>query len=143
MTTAEAYLKYAKRVAFNMWKDPEAESIAGAAAWYAMRTYNPEYGVPTKRWVAKCVKRYIWDFWRRRVKRREEFHTELWWEHVIERTTEQTEHLNPADMKLLHEYYIEGWCLDVVARRYGITKYAAKQRINAAVARLQEVVCRS
>ncbi len=139
LQTAEEYLNYAKRVAFKMWKDPEAESIAGFAALRAMRSFDPSKEVPTRRWVARFVKQRIWQHWRKRAQRREELHTELWWEHVAETPPIEDLGFDPIDMKFLYEYFIEKWCLDVIARRYGVTVYSVKLRIAASVARLKEV----
>lgn len=139
--TPKECLEYAIRVARMMGKgkDPELESLAGMCALRAIRSFDPKHNVPEKRWIARIVRVRIWDYWRKMAKLREENFSEVWWEKSVYIFPEKLyDELGPVDFKLLYEYYVEKWCLDVVARRADITEYEAKKRIRAAVARLKE-----
>lgn len=143
MTTEELLmpilLKYAKRVAFKMSQDPEMASIAGSAALRAARSYNGQ--VPIQRWVALCVKRQVWDYWRRNAKRREEQKELGWWTEEICTYDEAkpTAELPQPELQLLTEYYIDKWPLDVLARRHDTTIYGVRKLLKAAEAKLLEI----
>lgn len=136
----EKLLAFAKRVAYNMSSDPEMGSIAGIALHRAVSTYDDTRGVPLKRWIARQVKIGVWNYWRRVRDRHEEHQSEVWWGGVFVMDTPEIQELPiPAfDWKLLCEYYIEKWPLDVVARRYDTTVYGARKLLRQAEARLVE-----
>jgi DNA-directed RNA polymerase specialized sigma24 family protein len=154
----EQALKYAKRVAFRMSKDPEVESLAGVAAWRAVRTYNPLLNVPMERWVARCVKTEVWCYWRKLRCRPITLKDDTWWESVhcvigaedappnprlgAKRVKPEAEELPipREDHQLLCEYYLDKWPLDVLARRHEVTIPRVKKLLRAAVARLKEAV---
>lgn len=127
-------LIYALRVAKALTRDPEGESLAGLAAWYAYRTFDPTKNVPWRRWVAICVKGHLRDYWK--YKR-----TESWVETttIAPMDSEPIDELLQTDWQLLVESFIDKWPMDVIARRRGITIYQVKYMIRAAVARLERI----
>lgn len=138
MTDEEA-LKYGIRVARSMWKDPEAESLAGEVVLNALRAYDGR--IPPERWVAICVRNAVWDAWRKL----RDGHTELkegtWWEgvFVLPDDLDTSELQMPqADWQLLCEHLEEKVPLDVLARRRGISLYAVRQQVADAVEKFMD-----
>lgn len=114
-------------------------SIAGKALWWAIRTFDESKNVPLKRWIARCVKQGVWSYWRQIRVRPDRLATDTGLEDVPE-NREHPEDLpiSREDFKLLIEYYVEKWPLDVVARRYGVGLHTARKMLKAAVSRLRE-----
>ena len=130
--TIDETLAYAKRVAFSMYKDPEAESLAGQAAWRAFRTFDDSKKVPYKRWIARCVREDIWGYWRKLKVRPMERLGEAEVE-VPESPHDDSELLvSTLDFQLLYEKYIEKWPMDVIAKRHGLSVHYAKQFVSIA-----------
>ena len=130
----EELLKFAKKIALRMSKDPEVESIAGNALLRALRTYDGRvhlYG-----WISVCVKMEVRDFWRRH--NRIKFMPETWWENVYEVEEPATIDMDPYYWQILCEKYLEKWPLDVVARRHGKTVYRIRKDLEAAITAFQE-----
>jgi DNA-directed RNA polymerase specialized sigma24 family protein len=140
----EIAMKYAKRVAYKMSRDPEAESYAHSATIRAIDTYRPATNVPFKRWLARCVKIAIWNWWRSIQRRHEDVvGGGIWDVNVIDNIETQSADLPipREDWEFLHSYYIDRWPLDVMARRYGrVSVYAIKQRIRDTVARFADAM---
>ena len=137
-------LKYAKRVAFNMWKDPEAESIAGISAWTAHRTFDPARGVPIERWVALVTKRDIWSFWRKMRLRKASTCSFQFAEDEVDITPPsydtETVDIPQAEWMLLVDNHINGIPIDVLARRWGCTTFQMKKFLRAAEQRFKDAV---
>lgn len=135
--TAEA-LDYAKRVAFKMSKDPEVESVANFATLSALRSFNEEKGLSLKQWIAVCVKRGVWELWRKESKHKQVQKTEVWWERVVEVAPIESEPCAPpVDWLYLVEYYIDKVPLDVMAKQHKTTVYQVRQILNSALQRLR------
>jgi DNA-directed RNA polymerase specialized sigma24 family protein len=133
-------LKFARAVAYNMWNDPEAGSIAGIALWRAMMSYDASKNVPLKRWIARRIKTTIWYRWRQKANRKEELHSEFWWEQVYEAPEESDLDIEAVDYRILVERYIHKWPWDVVAKRYNCNIKAAKELVAGAEHRLRNAV---
>jgi DNA-directed RNA polymerase specialized sigma24 family protein len=139
------YVAYATRVAKSLWKDPEAESIANAAAWRAYTTYREpatRYGNYTEEgWIALIVRQSIHQEWRRlgRQKRSNE-HTDGWWLEVVSTTDDEVSEpvVSPEDWQLLCERFIDGWPVDVIARRHNEGVTHIRRRIAASLQRFTE-----
>lgn len=119
-----------------MGRDPELESIANISGWKACETWNGN--MPLERWIAACTKRNIWCYWRERARKREE-QADLGWflESIAARPTpDDVAELDQPQLQLLCEYHLEGWCLDVVAKRKGMSKKQAREAIHDAEVRL-------
>jgi hypothetical protein len=131
-------LPYAVRVARAMWKDPEAESIAGFATLKGVRSFDPTRNVPIERWIARRVRLSIWYHWRERAKRGPELHDTVWFEEVYELATidEHEPDIDLSDWKMLYEHHVEGCCTDVLADRYGVPVKWMRQMLVWAEARL-------
>lgn len=128
-------LAYAKRVAFNMSGDPEMESIAGSAAWRAVRTYRVEKG-PLKRWIARCVKTQVWCYWRAMKLRRTDQVEPEELEEAIAPAAEEPLGICYFDYKMLYEHYIDRLPLDVMARKYDTNKRGVRRMLDTAIERL-------
>jgi DNA-directed RNA polymerase specialized sigma24 family protein len=144
----EQAVNYGKRIAYRMSRDPDAQASALTAAWRAFETFDPDNGVPLNRYIAVCVKRSIYDMWRRKAKKREQQKSETWWAEVFRvgvtnkspydtddfdarpkgRLTDSPETetdsrtqlaVTPSDWQTLVEYYLHNWPYDVIARRRG------------------------
>ena len=136
---AEMY-EFAKRVAFKMTGDPEAQSIAGTATLHAIETFDPSYNVPLKRWVARCVKLDIWGYWRKVVARKEEQRSDHWWAHLVEELPpDLTLEISDADRDLLFRKYVLKWPNDVIGNRMDPpqTAWTVRKALKAAIARLE------
>jgi hypothetical protein len=130
MTLAEA-TDYARRVAWNMWRDPEGQSIANYTAWYAYRSYKGN--VPLPRWIANCTKKNIWSFWRKLKIRKAELKEGMWFCDTVASTDEAEPELVPYDtFLLLYVKHVEKWCTDVIARRYGWTMRETREKLAQA-----------
>jgi DNA-directed RNA polymerase specialized sigma24 family protein len=128
----EETLAYAKRVAFRMSRDPEAESLAGVAAWSAHREFDGTRNVPYKRWIAVCVRMAVYHHWRKRARRPEETRQDLFWEDVYSLDEIDLDSTWTEDFQLLTESFVDRWPLDVIARRHGMTVYAVRKRLAEA-----------
>jgi hypothetical protein len=132
---------YAMRIASKMSRDPEALSVANENAERALRTFDETKGVPVQRWVAFVVRQSIWDMWRRKARHPEELCEEEFWFDVS--TPRDNGHecpllgLDPVVWTILCEHYVEKWCIDVVAKRHGMTVYAARKLMKQAVEYLE------
>lgn len=132
MEELDAMVVYARRVAMRMSNDPEAESRSATTAWRACMAYDPTMNVPLKRWVAVCVRRMVWDMWRRKAKKREENKPEVWWEKVYSRTEEPSsefQQTNAIDWLLLTERHFDRLPIDVMARKHRVTVAAMRVRL--------------
>lgn len=137
--SAEEALRYAKRVALNMCRDPEMESIAGSSAWRAILAFDGSR--PFKSFLRVVVRKDVWCYWRREAKRREELKSAVWWENEGPAVYQQTTlDISDPAWRLLVCYYMERWPLDVVAKRMSCTKKEAKGYIAQAVEELKEAV---
>src|SRR4051812_4111950 len=137
MDLAEAIV-YARKVAFRMSRDPEMESIAGRAAWRAVRTYNGKLRDP-KRWVARLVRQGVWNYWRYKARIREEQHDlALELAPAVERDTPLD--IPQHDFQLLWERYVDKWPLDVIASRHGVPRLWMKRMLALAMERLQDAL---
>lgn len=133
-------LEFAKRVALNIWQDPEAESVAGEALLNAMRTFDETKG-NYRQWIARHVKLGVWDFMRRFQARHSETRAEGWWEYLYNDETDYTDIPLPiprADWELLVEYYLEKVPLDVVAKVRDVSVYRVRKMMEAATEKLLE-----
>jgi DNA-directed RNA polymerase specialized sigma24 family protein len=141
-TLATEMLPFATRVALRTWHDPEAESLAGAALLHALRTYDGR--IPLRRWVARCVKLWIWHYWRKMKVR------EPWSRTAEEGAFEYAacEHefyvdegpLSDEEWQILCERYVDAWAEDVIARRRDMTVYRVRKVIAEATRKLEEFV---
>ena len=132
-------LKYALRVAYKMSGDPEMGSIAGEAAWIAWSFYDPTKGVPEERWIARTVRLAVWDYWRRKAKRKEE-QAELWLQMNASTNDEpESDPLPITDWErlLLWERYVDGLSFAIIAKRRGINVKIVTQCIDNTVQRLK------
>lgn len=137
----ETLLKFASRIAFRMTPDPEAQSLAASACWRAVESYDETTGVPLRRYVAVCVKRAIWDRWRSEKKRREEQKDEAWWSAVVELPPHSHDLVcAEADWQVLVDRFVRHVPLDVIGRRFGESRNAARRRVAAALSRFLEKV---
>ena len=120
-----------------MWKDPEAESLAGLSLWHAWRTYDGSRGVPLRRWIALCVKQHIWQEWRRvRVRFEQEPEGGI---EVAEESPQDAGEYSFA-FRLLVEYYLQKWPLDSIARKYQVNVATAKRLIAEAEAEFRRAM---
>ena len=134
-------IAYATRVAYSMSKDPEVESIANAAVLRAIRTFSFEGGSSLKRWVARITRQAVWAYWRKLKQRREVSMSGEWWEDVYDKTPEHVElPLEGEELRIVVEKHIEKWCIDVIARRHGLTVYRVKQVLREAEAKLEAML---
>lgn len=141
------YISYATRVAYSLWKDPEAESIANEAAWRAYTSYRDpaeHTGNYTEEgWIALLTKQAVWGEWRKQaaLKRNNE-PTDGWWEDVIATTDEPVSEdaASREDWQLLCEYYVDRWPLDVVAREHKTSQTHIKRKLAAALQRFLDGV---
>jgi len=145
-------LNYAKRVARHITKDVDSDSLAGAGAWQAFKTYNPELNVPWQRWVAKCTEQAVFMHFRSSRRRRE--NEVLFTDLAQFLDDEDGEDFDPpdlllvpdeldvtqADWQLLVENFLLGWPYDVIARRNNMSISAVRRTINAAISRLETAV---
>src|SRR5215218_2568751 len=100
----KAVVHYATKIARNMSNDPEMDSIANFATLHIIRTYDPSKGVPIQRWIARCVRQHVWQYWRKE-RRRKEIHKEpIWWNTKIIATKE----VDYSEFPFLHKIYVEG-----------------------------------
>jgi len=140
-------LKYAKRVAFNMSKDPEVESIAGMSAWTAHRTFDPERGVPIERWVALITKRDIWGYWRSMKIRKAVTCSFQFDEDEVDITPASYDttsvDIPQEEWMILVDNHLNGIPLDVLARRWGCSTGDMKKFIRAAEQRFKDAIERS
>lgn len=132
----EAALRFSQRVAGRMTQDEDALSAAAAAAMRALNSWKPT-GAPLKKWVASCVKRTVWDWMKRRARRKEEQKADTWWAEVHETSPMEAGEWS-GEWQILVEYYIDGWPLDVVARRHCCSTYSMRKQLKAAAARLKQ-----
>lgn len=141
----EEYVAYAQRVARSMWRDPEAESIANEAAWRAYETYKDPVvrtgNYTEEGWIALLVRQSIWSEWRKQaaIKRNNE-PTDGWWEDVISCSDDEHDDpvVNQEDWQLLCERYVDGWPVDVIARRHEDTVTHVRRRLAASLRRFTE-----
>jgi len=132
--TLEEGMRFAKRVAFRMWKDPEAESAAGFGLWRAWRTFDASRNVPLRRWIAFCVRQRVWQEWRKlKVHQQKD---DVWWESVAEAPPHEAGTFS-FDFRVLVEKHLLRWPWDVVARKYGWTLREAKARVAEAERRFR------
>jgi hypothetical protein len=134
--TLEDAAQYARRIAYRMWRDPEGQSIANYSAWYAYRSYNG--GIPLERWIAACVKRNIWHYWRKLKIRKAELKENAWMAEEVRMIETDEPDLVPYDVfELLYRKHVERWCVDVIARRYGWTMRETRTKLEEAAQLLQ------
>lgn len=131
----ERAIKYARRIAYKMSKDPEMDSVAAVAAWKATTSYDGR--IPFEAWVATCTKRDVWYYWRKEAR-----HKMDQLEYDVPSTHEEGEELDISreDWRLLVEYYVEKLPLDVLARKYSTSKLRVRRMIQGAVDRLKETL---
>lgn len=138
---AKQAAEYAMRIARNMSRDPEALSVANENAARALTTYDDTKGVPIERWISLVVRQSIWDMWRRKARRPEELCEEEFWLDVSlprDRDFEAPQlGLDPVVWTMLCEHYVDRWCIDVVAKRHGMTVYATRKLLRQAVEYLE------
>lgn len=141
------YVRYATAVALKMSRDSEMESIANLAAWRAYESYrepDAKTGNHTEEgWIAHVVKQHVWGYWREQhlTKKRNNLPTDGWWEVVVaveDDPITEDEVCSQDDWQLLCERYIEGWPLDVVARRHNVSTCYVKKLIAAALQRFTD-----
>lgn len=139
------------------WRE-EREAIACVAVWQAARTYRPEVGVSREAFALLCAKRAIFREWRRvqewaryemEIPMDEETGEEM--EYPDERALEEMElsvvcgeirealnRLSAAERQLIEWHYgDEALSVREIARRLGVSKSVAHQRLQQAIARLR------
>jgi RNA polymerase sigma factor (sigma-70 family) len=139
------------------WRE-EREAIACVAVWQAARNYRPEVGVSREAFAVLCAKRAIFREWRR-VWEWERYETEI---PIDEETGEEMEipdesaleqmelsvvygevrqaleRLSEAERRLIDWHYgEEALSVREIAKRLGVSKSVAHQRLQQAVARLR------
>lgn len=147
---------YATRVARNMTRDPEGDSLANLAAWRAMTSFKPEKKVPLKRWIAICVRTHIHYYWRSRARHPEQQFSQVSeeaWEsmHIYTSTgsseleakltaPEEPEELPMTryDWQLLYENFVDRIPLDSIAKKRGISLKAARALVQSAIELLEQ-----
>jgi DNA-directed RNA polymerase specialized sigma24 family protein len=135
MDAIKELLEHGCRVARRMSNDPEMESEANEAVFRAVRSYSPEYGMLPKAYVTMCVKRNVWDVWRKRAKEKAKLKSSEWWLHVEAEVLPDTELPIPQERwRMLVEHYIDKYTIGCMAHKRGISKSAMVKRIKAAVA---------
>lgn len=142
MPALKEALAYATRVANRMWNDPEAEAVASWAAWKAHSTYDGR--IRWKNWVAHVVKMDVWAQWRnqRYRKAKERTACEEWWVGIgVETQPEAELPISREAWQMLVEHHVDGWALDVIAKRHGMPKSYVKQRMQAAAELLDRKLC--
>lgn len=139
MTLPEA-IKMAQSWARTMSTDPEIDSIAGEAAWRALYTFDAKKNVTIKWWVIQLTKQAIIRYWRqiKRLREREKFMDELWWETQLQSSDTETPIAND-DWQLLVESFILKHPIDVIARDHNLSLHEARTRRKAAISRLEAV----
>ena len=139
------------------WRE-EREAIAYVAVWQAARAYRPELGVSREAFALLCAKRAIFREWRRvqewaryemEIPIDEETGEEM--EYPDERALEEMElsvvcgeirealnRLSAAERQLIEWHYgDEALSVREIARRLGVSKSVAHQRLQQAIARLR------
>lgn len=120
-------LKLAYQVARRYTKkwDPEYQSLAHWGAFRALRTYEPERGVPLEAWVVFMVKRAIQGFWRRN--NRYKTQSNYFWAELPEQTQEADagawdllDKLSEFDRAVAIDYWIEGMTVRNIAHKYDV-----------------------
>lgn len=120
-----------------MMKSGDREHVASVAAQRALRYYDGS--IPWRKYVAYITRVEVHFYWRKLKRRAETTMKDEWWsEEVYVLDDSPTLDISPEDNKLLHEYHVEKWCLDVVARRYGVSVYRARIMLREAEARAYE-----
>ena len=140
ISSIEEAVRFAKRIARKMSKDPEVDSLAGEAAWKALYTYDQSRGVKLSWWIAQLTKQSVQYYWRKMaaLREREKLMDELWWKEVASQAPSAPEMpIASTDWQLLVESYILRWPLDVIARERGVSITEATAMRKAAVARLE------
>lgn len=126
-----------------MWRDPEAEAVASTAAWRAHKSYDGR--IPWKSWVARNVKLDIWYTWRNQKykKSMEKLAAEEWWLGVeVEHVPSEHEAISDEAWQMLVEHYVDGWPLDVIAKKHSM-KYACVQLMMKFASELLDTASRS
>ena len=109
-----------------MSKDPEMDSIANFATLHIIRTYDPSKGVPIQRWIARCVRQHVWQYWRKERRRKEVHKEPIWWTTKIIATQE----VDYSEFPLLHKIYVEGMTQEEVAIEMCVSVYEVRKRIK-------------
>lgn len=138
-------LELALRVSKHMTKDPEAESLAGLAAWKAHRTFDETKNVPWEAWVFLITKQHVISYWRKKSRQEIAFSdldTETFFFSDTVSQTEDSEDLDipHQDWRLLMESRVLLWPHPVLERRYKVSNRGLKKMLRAAEARLMAAV---
>lgn len=130
----EELFAYARRIAFKIWKDADAEDAALAATMRCILTFDPSRNVPIKRWLARLVKQAIIHRWRRLRRMHLEPVSEWFMETVVEVPPLDCEE-STEDYVLLYENFVDKWPIDVIARRRGWSIPRTRRMLAAAKSR--------
>lgn len=136
-------LAYAQRVVRAMSRNPDAEECVGEVTWAALRSYDAERGLTLKQWVCCCIKRAVWDYWRKEARRKLHFASncsDVWWERAVKHEVHSEEIAPPLDWMYLVEHYIDRVPLDVMAKTRNTTVYQVRLVLERALERLSKRV---
>lgn len=116
-------------------------TLPSRVAARAVKTYDEAKGKTFKGWVRHITKRAVWYEWRRRgrhpVQQLSEFQAE---QLAAPELASEELPVSRTDWKLLCEYYLEKWPMDVVAREYGCSRLEAHRKVRAALSRLRSAM---
>ena len=131
----------------------DSESEAGLALVRAIRTYDPETGVPLAGYLESQVKFGLLNLWRKEMKRRQmEYHgdkaleyvaapnnpqAELIYKETIDRMLAALQELPQRQLLVLIHIFIYGRKLAYIAQVLGITAQAVYQLKKRALSRLK------
>lgn len=134
-TVATEMLPIAVRAARRLWRDPEAESVAGEACIKAIRSFDGRGTLEGH--VRYCVRVHIYHTWRKvRVRSAVEYTEHL--EHVAAVDPPYSESaLTAEEWCILCEKFELRWPFDVVAKRHGVSTRYMKRLIPTLIAKLE------
>lgn len=134
------HLRFAIRVAQSMSRDPEVESLAGEACWRATESFDPALGVPIRRYIALCVKRAVWCYWRQVKLRLRDTQNDAAYAAEAPQFHDEPLRIPHEDWRLLYEHHVEKLPLYILARQRRLTVYAVKRALDAAEGRFFDAI---
>ncbi len=137
-------LRLAKNVAISMTRDPEAESLAGLAAWKAQQTFDASKNVPWEAWVIRLTRQHVQYYCRQKKSRIEKTFSDMnttedadFAETVIQPPLDEDRpNIPDADWQLLVENLVEKCPVSVLVRRYRMSDRKVRAKLEAAKYRL-------
>jgi len=133
-------VELAKRMARRLCRDEDdITTVSSEAAMHWKRLYDPSRGTE-EGFLARIVRFDVKYMYRKRMTRREEFHTDLWWTRVVKTSKAEPIDLGISnqDFALLTARYVEKRSFGTIGRRFGVPTSWAKSMVELALGRLME-----